>query len=352
MPRQLGITTDQGQINDQANMCIGRFLNLAIMNMMGYYVKSNRMGTFGYPMAWCLSADDSAYQRVGWQPYHVQQGYGLNESAVTVTSALMWGNNMAPSTLNAHKIMELIAWDCAERGQCALGSSQQFTPRTILLTEPVAKVLSKEFTSLAQLEDSLILYSRRPVKERAFANLYANTGGGKDDKYNMNQYTRHIEQAEGGQSTPTAPWYDRTEATIKTVATMRKDSTVFIITGDTARNKVQVMPGGAWATASVEVPDAWDSIMSANGYPTLESMYLDDKNTATSNVSAYNEDKLPVHQSGSTIVNENNARMGIFDASGKMVASTTGNYNMQNLPEGVYMVRISGYQGACKVINQ
>lgn len=83
MARQLGIDTGQGQINEQANMVLGRFLNLAIMNMMGYYVKANRMGTFGYPMAWCLVEDDAACQRIGWDPYHVQRGLGINESAAT-----------------------------------------------------------------------------------------------------------------------------------------------------------------------------------------------------------------------------------------------------------------------------
>lgn len=350
MARQLGIDNGQGQINERANMCIGRFLNLAIMNMMGYYVKSNRMGTFGYPMAWCLMEDDAACQRIGWQPYHVKKGYGLNESAVTVTSALLWGNNMAISTQEPQKIMQLIAWDCAERGQCALGSSQQFTPRTILMTEPTARVLAKEYKTLDQLEDSLIVNSRRPVKERAFANLYANTGGQKD--YTLNQYMRHIEQAEGGQSTPTAPWYDRTESTIKTVATMRKDSTVFIITGDTARNKVQVMPGGNHSTAKVEVPSNWDALMAAKGYPTLESMYLTENggNTSTK-VTTVNDDQLPIRQEGAVIVNENRGRMAIFDASGKMIATTISNFDLRSLPDGVYLVRLAGVKGAYKVVK-
>lgn len=352
MARQLGITTEQGQINNQANMCLGRFLNLAIMNMMGYYVQSNRMGTFGYPMSWCLMADDAAYQKIGWEPYHVQQGLPLNESAVTVTSALLWGNNLAPSTLDAHKIMELIAWDISERGQCGLGSSQQFTPRTILLTEPVARVLSKEFKTLSDLEDSLIVYSRRPVKERAFANLYANTGGGKDDRYTMNQYTRYIEQNEGGQTTATAPWYDRTEATQKTVATMRRDSTVFIITGDTARNKVQVMPGGAWGTAPVEVPAKWDSIMAEKQYPTLESMYLEETEPATKIIEVENDSNLPIAQRGSVLVNSTHARMAVFDASGKLVARTVNDYNMNLLPAGVYLVRLAGIEGTYKVVNK
>ena len=351
MARQLGIDTGQGQINEQANMCLGRFLNLAIMNMMGYYVKSNRMGTFGYPMAWCLVEDDAACQRIGWEPYHVQRGYGLNESAVTVTSALLWGNNMAVSTQDPQKIMQLIAWDCAERGQCALGSSQQFTPRTILMTEPTARILAQEYETLDELEDSLIVNSRRPVKERAFANLYANTGGQKN--YTMNQYMRHIEQSEGGQTTPTAPWYDRTESTIKTVATMRKDSTVFIITGDTARNKVQVMPGGAHAIAKVEVPADWDSIMAAKGYPTLQSMYLPETTTGTANqVSSARKDELPIRQQGTLILNDTHAKMGIFDASGKMVGSTIGNYDTRQLPKGVYLIRVHGYKGTYQVINR
>ncbi len=351
MARQLGIDNGQGQINEQANMVLGRFLNLAIINMMGYYVKSNRMGTFGYPMAWCIVEDDGACQRVGWEPYHVQRGFGINESAVTVTSALLWGNNMAISTQDPQTMMQLIAWDCAERGQCALGSSQQFTPRTILLTEPVARNLAVEFETLDELEDSLIVWSRRPVKERAFANLYANTGGQKD--YTMNQYTRYIEQSEGGKSTPTAPWYDRTESTIKTVPTMRKDSTVFIITGDTARNKVQVMPGGAHSIAKVEVPAKWDSIMEAKGYPSLESMYLTETSeNQPASISTVNEGNIPVSQRGATIVNTNHARMAVFDATGKMIGSTTGDYNMRSLPAGVYMVRIAGVKGSCKVIKR
>ncbi len=152
-------------------------------------------------------------------------------------------------------MMELIAWDCAERGQQALGSGgKQTTPRTILITEPLARNLAQAYSSLDILEDSLIVRSRRPVKERAFANLYANTGGPKDDRYNMNQYTRYIAQEEGGEYTATAPWYDRSESTIQTIATMKKGETVFIITGDTARNKVQVMPGGGYSTVKVQVP--------------------------------------------------------------------------------------------------
>ena len=50
-----------------------------------------------------------------------------------------------------------------------------------------------------------------PVNERAFANYYANPGGAKD--------------------------------------------------GGAARNKVQTMPGGGYATIKIELPANWDSLM-------------------------------------------------------------------------------------------
>ncbi|MBR4415237.1 MAG: hypothetical protein IKS67_00610, partial [Victivallales bacterium] len=61
--RQLGVDSGQGQINEAANMAIGRFMNLAMMNLCGYYVKQDRMGTFGYLMPWCLVEDDAACLR-------------------------------------------------------------------------------------------------------------------------------------------------------------------------------------------------------------------------------------------------------------------------------------------------
>ncbi|MCD8235613.1 MAG: hypothetical protein LUD00_02930 [Prevotellaceae bacterium] len=120
--RQLGIDCGQGEISEEANMSIGRFMNLALKNLSGYYVKRDRMGTFGYLMPWCLVEDEAACKRIGWEPYHVRTGLNLSDNAVTVSSALMWGNNMTPSTDDPERIMQLMAWDITERCQFALGS--------------------------------------------------------------------------------------------------------------------------------------------------------------------------------------------------------------------------------------
>ena len=268
--RQLGIDSGQGQINEAANIAIGRFMNLALMNLCGYYVKQDRMGTFGYPMSWCMSEDDAACLRVGWKPYHVRCGYNLDDSTITLGSALLWGNNMAPSTTNPHKLMELIAWDISERSQFALGSGRQYTFRTILMTEPVAKILAGKYRSPQTLEMDLIEASRRPLKERAFANYYANPGGAKDGgKHTLRQYQGHIRKTEGGEMTPTPAWYDTPESQQMTIPTMKLGMTAFIITGDSARNKIQTMPGGGYATIQIDLPRNWDSLMSELGYKPL-----------------------------------------------------------------------------------
>lgn len=273
--RQLGIDSGQGQINEAANLVIGRFMTLALMNLCGYYVKQDRMGTFGYPMSWCMVEDDAACLRVGWKPYHVRKGFELNDNTITLGSTLLWGNNMAPSTTDPVKLMELLAWDISERSQFALGSGRQFTFRTILMTEPVAGILAGKYKSPEALEKVLIDESRRPVKERAFANYYANPGGAKDGgEHTLRQYQGHIRKDEGGKMTPTPQWYDSPESEQMTVPTMQRGMTAFLITGDAARNKVQTMPGGGYATVAIDLPKNWDKLMEELGYKPLTDFFL------------------------------------------------------------------------------
>ncbi|MDY4432518.1 MAG: hypothetical protein SPE38_05525 [Prevotella sp.] len=273
--RQLGMSSGQGEINSQANMALSRFLTLALMNLAGYYVGQNRMGTFGYLQPWCLVEDEEACHRVGWQTWHEQEGYNINDNTVTLTSALMWGNNMAPSTIDPERVMQLMTWDISERCQFALGSGKQFTNRVVMMTEPVANLLKDGYPTIEQLENALVNNSRRPAYERAFANYYANAGGRKDGgEHSFQQYLRYIISTESGDETPTPVWYDTKSETMTTVPTMQKGTTAFLVTGDSSRNKVQTMPGGGFSTISIDLPSNWDSLMSAKGYPALKDYYL------------------------------------------------------------------------------
>ncbi|MCM1033744.1 MAG: hypothetical protein NC405_08330 [Odoribacter sp.] len=272
--RQLGISSGQGEISENANMTLGRFMNLALMNLAGYYIGNNRMGTFGYPQSWCMAEDDRDCLAIGWQPYHVSQGYDINDNTITLSSALMWGNNMAPSTTDPQKIMELIAWDISERCQFALGSGKQYTNRTILITSPVARNLAVGYKSQAALEEDLIDASRRPLKERVFANYYANPGSNPEERHPISHWRGHISRSKNAESTPPPVWYDTDVETMMTIPTMRKGMTVFLITGDDSRNKIQIMPGGGYATIEIELPKEWNALTTALGYNPVEEYFI------------------------------------------------------------------------------
>lgn len=258
---QLGISNGQGEINAQANMAIGRFINLALINLAGYQVGENRMGTFGYPMPWVLAEDEHSCAEIGWQPYHIRAGFESEQSIVTLASALMWGNNMAPATTNPEKIMELLAWDITERCQFALGSGKQYTNRTILITPAVANILATKYKTPEQLESALVKTARRPVDERVFANYYANPGSNPEQRRTTQQWRYHIINSEGGQMTAPPVWYATSDSQLMTIPTMKMGMTAILVTGDSSRNKVQVMPGGGFKSIKIELPANWQQLI-------------------------------------------------------------------------------------------
>lgn len=143
------------------------------------------------------------------------------------------------------------------------------------MTEPIAKILADKYKKPQTLEMDLIAASRRPLKERSFANYYANPGGAKDGgKHNLRQYQGHIRKTEGGEMTPTPPWYDSADSELMTIPTMKSGMTAFLITGDSARNKVQTMPGGGYATIKIELPRNWDTLMAELGYKSLKEYMI------------------------------------------------------------------------------
>ena len=275
--RQLELDSAQGEISSIRNARIGRFINLAMLNLGGYHIKENRMGTFGYLMPWCLVEDDAAAVKLNWMPYHMQQGYKLNENVLTASSALCWGNNLAPATDDPQKIMEMMAWDAVEKQQFALGSGTPFVFRTMLITGHVARDLAKKYKSKSALEQALIETARRPVAERAYANYWGNPGSSfNPETYSVRRHTFRIGRVEGVKNTVTPPWLTWTgKETMDTVPVMLAGKTALIITGDANRNKTMCVPGGGFVSVKIELPKNWDKLMEAAGYQTLKNFYLE-----------------------------------------------------------------------------
>ena len=274
--RQLGIDAQQGQINEPRNAALGRFINLAMMNLGGYYTKENRMGTFGYLMPWSMAEDEAACLSIGWKPYHVQKGFNLNQSTLTAASALIWGNNLTPASHDGEKIMELMAWDAVEKGQFATGSGPRLTTRTMLITEFVARDLARRYPTKDELEEALIATARRPAYERAYANYWANPGSAFPETYTLGMHVRRIIREEGGELTPPPPWLEPVpgQEEIYTVPVMRAGMTDILVTGDADRNKVQTMAGGSSVTIEIRLPANWDDLMAGLGYPPLSAFFL------------------------------------------------------------------------------
>ena len=274
--RQLGFDCGQGEISEPRNAVIGRFIGLAMLNLGGYRVKENRMGTFGYLMPWCIVEDEAAALKAGWKPYQMQRGYSIDDSTLTAASSINWGNNLVPATSDGRRIRDVMAWDAVEKSQMAVASGMPCTYRAFLVTEGVALDLAKTYHSKDALCRALEDAARIPLGARAFANYWGNPGSAFDEaKYSIARHERRIAEKEGASETATPPWLEWTGmAEMKTVPAMASGKSAFIVTGDASRNKVLTVPGGGFATIKIELPRAWDALMAERGYKPLADFRL------------------------------------------------------------------------------
>lgn len=278
--RQIGIDNTQGMTTEETNIAIGRFMELAIINLAGI----ERKNAFGNVQPLVFSENDEACLNVGWKPHHVEKGYKLNDNVITATSFSMWGNNVTPATDLPEEIMKLLAWDITEKNINALGSASvednANTHRLIFITEPVASALATKYKSKDSLENALVENARRPLWMRTYAYYYANALNKSFDEVYTELKTTASEDAK---STTSPPWLNGiTYSDIDTVATMIKGNTDIIVTGDSSRNKTQVMPGGISVTKKVRLSDNWDKLVTSVNYNPIDNFYLSEQdNTIT-----------------------------------------------------------------------
>ncbi|MBR1587450.1 MAG: hypothetical protein IJ658_03900 [Kiritimatiellae bacterium] len=266
--RQVGVDGEQGMTTEEVNACLGRFIEFALLNLAG--VANGRGASFGSVQPLVFSENDEACLAAGWQPYHVQQGYGLDDSAVTMTSFGMWGNNSTPATDWPEEIMKLVAWDATEKNLGGLGGADSRTyaetTRTILITPPVALALSSLYTGKEALAGDLAFTARRPMAMRAFAYYFADTDGVLSSGKTFDEtYDELVARAEeDARITPSPAWLNGiTNPKIMTGAALTAGNVRILVAGDASRNKTQVMPGGRSVTVGLELPEAWDALLAS-----------------------------------------------------------------------------------------
>lgn len=273
--RQLGVDNTQGMTTEECNIAIARFMELALINLAGI----KRTNAFGNVQPLVFSENEEVCLNVGWDPHHVEEGYALNDSTITATSFSMWGNNVTPATDLPEEIMKVLAWDITEKNLGGLGSASSEdnadTKRLIFITESVATALATKYKTKDALENALVENARRPLWMRTYAYYYANTGGALTKSFSDVYKELKANSLEDAKTTASPAWMNGiTYANIDTVATMKKGNTDIIITGDSSRNKTQVMPGGVAVTQKIEIPSAWNTLMTSMSYQSLDTFYI------------------------------------------------------------------------------
>ena len=284
--RQLGFSYENGMINEEANKLLGRFISLAMLNLAGYKIKENRMGTFGYMLPVAFAEDEAACIQIGWNPYHVEKGYDLNTSVITCGSTLTWGNPVNVGTTDPEKALQLLSWDVTEKQQNGLGNTNPREARMVWLTKDAAETISQAqgCDSKTGLKNTLIDTARRPLWMRTYAHYWANTGSKIHLNTTFDQHYNDIKRGVSTEnverdyvaSTPVPEWlqgvvpYD----TIDTTQTIEANNTGFVITGGDSTNQFQIMPGGDTCSFNVNLPRNWDTLVAQEGYSPIANYYL------------------------------------------------------------------------------
>ena len=296
LARQLGISYEDGMINEEANKLIGRFVSLAMLNLAGYKIKENRMGTFGYMQPFCFAEDEQTCLEIGWNPYHVNNGFKINTSVITCGSTLTFGNPVTVGTTDPEKAMQLLAWDITEKQQNGIGCTNPRESRTIWMTKDVATTIAKGYNSKDALEQALIETARRPLWMRTYANFWATTG---TPMYKTMTFDDHYARLKDGYKTENVAadiiaqtavpqWLqgvvpydtiDTTQTINANTDSLRRQKVVttgFVVTGGDISSEFQVMPGGDACSYEAYLPSTtkWNKLMNGLGYNNLESYYL------------------------------------------------------------------------------
>ena len=153
---------------------------------------------------------------------------------------------------------------------------RNFGNRVFLLTEGVARDLSRVYPTKDALCHAVEEAARIPLGARALANYWGNPGSAFDPaKYSLSRHERRIANKEGASETETPPWLAWVGAErMWTVPAMSAGKSAFIVTGDSSRNKEMCLPGGGFATVKIQLPKEWDRLMSERGYEPLEKFRL------------------------------------------------------------------------------
>jgi hypothetical protein len=272
LARQLGIDHGQGLIAHPVNTVIGRAMSLIERNIAGLRIKETQMGSFGKTMSWILAEDEVALNELGWESYPVEKGFARNANTVSAGTSTVWGRNLIPATSDPETLMQLIAYAAVNTEAFASGFTGQ--SRRYVLVEPgVAKILAEGGYTKRSLRRDIMKIGRKPTYEAVFSQVYGSFGRvQRSFEVELRRALRDRTTEKG----KLPPWYPRFPGWEEIETTPAVGMVEFIVCGDPARNKVQILAGGPGTTIKeIQLPANWDELMEQAGYRPLRDFLLE-----------------------------------------------------------------------------
>jgi hypothetical protein len=250
---QLGIQSGAQLISRPPNPSIGRAIGLIVRNIAGYRAGSTYMGTFGYPLAFALAEHAEGSP---WEPFHVEHGFDLNTSTVTVGITSNWGSSPAPydrpEKSGAQTALEMISREILKKTRMFMfpgrGPHADTAMITVLLSPPIAQSLAAAGYSKKDVKQYLYENTQMTLREFDWLCRYMSISGARP----------HEKVAEGVYPKEFAGAPDDMVRVLSGT-----DILHIVVCGDPNRNRLMAMEGGHTnpTTKIINLPKKWADLL-------------------------------------------------------------------------------------------
>lgn len=252
--KQLGIEAGAQLVSRGPNPVIGRAVGLIMKNLAGFSSGRNYMGTFGYPLIFTLAEDA---QDNPWDSFHVEQGFDVKTSTVTLGITNNWGPapspTSTPETSGAQVVLEVLCREIAKKSRVyhfpGSGPHSEKAMVTLLLSASMARVLAAAGYTKQAVKEYVHEHARMPLRE--FEWIARNTTA-KDR-------STARDKARAGVFPP--EFAGEPDDNVRILS--GPDIVHIIVCGDPHRNRVMVLEGGHAdpTTKAIELPANWDTLV-------------------------------------------------------------------------------------------
>lgn len=255
--RQLGFNTGAGLISRGPNPSLGRALGLIIRNIGGFRPGRNQMGTFGYPISFCIAENEEASP---WEPLHVERGFDRETSTVSVSTTMNWGFQPSPYARDdktaAQCALEQLCRDAVRKPALALfaerGPTGFVNDMMFVLAPPVAKVLAEAGYSKDDIRQYVYENAKVPLSYMKWELKYAMAEVHTvEEKLQLGTFPKSYDCADD-ELVPIMPGPEFID---------------ILVAGDPGRNRIKTLDSGYTrvTTKAVELPRNWDQLLKEGG---------------------------------------------------------------------------------------